>query len=154
MSKATKKKHVQKELLSRDFCVPEDLNRIVKITQNSGNNLHQIETHSGETYFVSMPGKFRNNIWIKPGDFVIVKPIEEGNKVKAEIHEILNKQYIHFLKAQNSWPFTDNSKQDSPLSERMSPDGDSDKDSDSDLLNGNLNRRNQQVIESSSSEED
>lgn len=75
MSKATKRKHVQKELLSQEYRVPEDLNNIVKITQNSGNNLHQIENHSGEKYFVSMPGKFRNNIWIKPGDFVIVKPI-------------------------------------------------------------------------------
>lgn len=75
MSKTTKKKHVQKELLSREFSVPEDLNHIVRITNNSGNNLHQIVTHSGESYFVSMPGKFRNNIWIKPGDFVIVKPI-------------------------------------------------------------------------------
>lgn len=58
-----------------DYRVPEDLNSIVKITQNCGNNLHQIETHSGDTYFVSMPGKFRNNIYIKPGDFVIVNPI-------------------------------------------------------------------------------
>lgn len=147
MSKATKRKHVQKELLSQEYRVPEDLNNIVKITQNSGNNLHQIENHSGEKYFVSMPGKFRNNIWIKPGDFVIVKPIEEGNKVKAEIEQILDKKYISFLKQQNSWPFTEDSVDDKAKSNS--------EDSDDEMLNGNLNRRNNVMTEfSESSDED
>uniref|UniRef100_A0A8D8YU01 Probable RNA-binding protein EIF1AD n=1 Tax=Cacopsylla melanoneura TaxID=428564 RepID=A0A8D8YU01_9HEMI len=137
MSKATKRKHVQKELLCQDYEVPEDVNSIVKITQNSGNNLHQIETHSGDTYFVSMPGKFRNNIWIKPGDYVIVKPIEEGNKVKGEINQILDKKYISFLKQQKAWPF----KQMSETNEKHALSDNEDSDSESDGLPHNLNRQ-------------
>ncbi|KAL1459385.1 hypothetical protein WDU94_011371 [Cyamophila willieti] len=141
MSKATKRKHVQKELLSQDYRVPEDVNYIVKITQNSGNNLHQIETHAGDSYFVSMPGKFRNNIWIKPGDYVIVKPIEEGNKVKGEIDQILDKKYINFLKQQKAWPFEDISE----INEKDTL-SDDEKDnessnSDPDDLPQNLNRK-------------
>ena len=32
-----------------------------------------------------MPSKFRKNIWVKRGDYFVVTPIEEGDKVKAEI---------------------------------------------------------------------
>jgi probable RNA-binding protein EIF1AD len=46
-----------------------------------------------------MPTKFRKNVWIKRGDFVMVQPIEEGDKVKAEIVMILvDKHHIKFIK--------------------------------------------------------
>lgn len=37
------------------------------------------------------------------GDFVIVDPIEEGEKVKAEISSILYKDHIQHLKKQQQW---------------------------------------------------
>ena len=43
-------------------------------------------------------------MWIKRGDFVVVKPIEEGDKVKAEILTILYKEQIKYIKAENQWP--------------------------------------------------
>ena len=46
----------------------------------------------------------RKNVWIKRGDFVVVKPIEEGDKVKAEILTILYKEQIKYIKAENQWP--------------------------------------------------
>ena len=46
----------------------------------------------------------RKNVWIKRGDFVVVKPIEEGDKVKAEILTILYKEQIKYLRAQGVWP--------------------------------------------------
>ena len=46
----------------------------------------------------------RKNVWIKRGDFVVVKPIEEGDKVKAEILTILYKEQINYIKAENQWP--------------------------------------------------
>uniref|UniRef100_A0A4W6FRX9 Probable RNA-binding protein EIF1AD n=1 Tax=Lates calcarifer TaxID=8187 RepID=A0A4W6FRX9_LATCA len=58
----------------------------------------------GETFLVSMPTKFRKNIWIKRGDYVIVDPIEEGEKVKAEISFILYKDHIQYLQKQQLWP--------------------------------------------------
>ena len=51
-----------------------------------------------------MPTKFRKNVWIKRGDFVLVSPIEEGDKVKAEIITILYKEQIKHIKNENLWP--------------------------------------------------
>lgn len=50
-----------------------------------------------------MPVKFRKTIWTKRGDFVIVEPIEEGNKVKAEIVQVLNKDIIKYIKSEGMW---------------------------------------------------
>ena len=38
-----------------------------------------------------------------PGDFVIVDPIEEGNKVCAEIVYILYSKQIKYLKSEGLW---------------------------------------------------
>ena len=62
-----------------------------------GNNLHEIETADGDKYLVSMPTKFRKNVWIKRGDFVLIQPIEEGEKVKAEIINILYSEQIKYI---------------------------------------------------------
>ena len=37
------------------------------------------------------------------GDFVVTEPIEEGNKVKAEIVQILTKEHIRYIKSQGMW---------------------------------------------------
>ncbi len=54
-----------------------------------------------------MPTKFRKNVWIKRGDYCIIEPIEEGDKVKGEIVRVLYKEQIRFIKSENVWPFTD-----------------------------------------------
>ena len=85
-------------------------------------------TEADETtsYLVSMPTKFRKNVWIKRGDYCIVEPIEEGDKVKAEIVRILYKDQIRFIKSENSWPFKDqeNKKADIDLPPSDSEDED------------------------------
>merc|ERR1712189_95380 len=99
MSKATKRKHVTREVLD-DYVIPKEDETIVKILGGRGNNLHEVETCSGEKYLVSMPTKFRKNVWIKRGDFVLTKPIEEGGKVKAEIISILYSNQIKHIQRQ------------------------------------------------------
>lgn len=37
------------------------------------------------------------------GDFVIVDPIEEGDKVKGEINFILYRDHIHYLRKLGIW---------------------------------------------------
>lgn len=103
MSQATKRKHVVKEVLG-DLVTPTENQQIVKVIGSRGNNLHEIITAQGDTFLVSMPTKFRKNIWIKRGDYVIVDPIEEGEKVKAEICSILYKDHIQYLQKQQLWP--------------------------------------------------
>ena len=75
----------------------------VQVLGGKGNNLHEIETSEGEKYLVSMPTKFRKNVWIKRGDFVLIQPIEEGEKVKAEIFAILYTEQIKYIQSQGKW---------------------------------------------------
>lgn len=59
-----------------------------------------------------MPTKFRKNIWVKRGDYVLIEPIAEGDKVKAEIVKIMNKDSIKYYKENHVWPKEfDDSKQ-------------------------------------------
>jgi len=103
MSKATKRKHVAKEVLE-DYYIPEGEEEIVKILGGRGNNLHEVENAFGKHYLVSMPTKFRKNIWVKRGDYVVIVPIKEGNKVQGEIDYILLAKQIKYLKNENLWP--------------------------------------------------
>lgn len=53
---------------------------------------------------VSMPNKFRKNVWVKRGDYILVEPIEEGDKVKAEISKILTPEHIKEYTKAGIWP--------------------------------------------------
>ena len=83
MSKATKRKHVTREVLE-DFVALTGEQTIVKVLRalhvyylslghflqvicGKGNNLHEVETPSGQRMLASMPTKFRRNVWIKRG---------------------------------------------------------------------------------------
>ncbi|PNI93662.1 EIF1AD isoform 4, partial [Pan troglodytes] len=103
MSQATKRKHVVKEVLG-EHIVPSDQQQIVRVLRTPGNNLHEVETAQGQRFLVSMPSKYRKNIWIKRGDFLIVDPIEEGEKVKAEISFVLCKDHVRSLQKEGFWP--------------------------------------------------
>ena len=96
MSKSTKRKHVVKEVLD-DYYLPEGNEAIVRVIAGRGNNLHEVQDGEGQKYLASMPTKFRKNVWIKRGDFVVVEPIEEGDKVKAEIVCVLYKEQVRFF---------------------------------------------------------
>uniref|UniRef100_A0A2M4C2G9 Probable RNA-binding protein EIF1AD n=1 Tax=Anopheles marajoara TaxID=58244 RepID=A0A2M4C2G9_9DIPT len=106
MSRVTKIKHVLKEQAANDFDLPKANQQIVKIVASRGNNLHEVLSgqESYEKYLVSMPMKFRKNVWIKRGDFVLVDSIEEGNKVKGEICRILTQEHIKVFEKQGVWP--------------------------------------------------
>jgi len=103
MSKATKRKHVVREV-EQEFSLPTDKEEIVQVIAGKGNNLHEVKKADGEIFLVSMPSKFRRNVWIKRGDFVVVCPIAEGDKVKGEITKILYKDQISYIKQEGKWP--------------------------------------------------
>nr|XP_020451029.1 probable RNA-binding protein EIF1AD [Monopterus albus]XP_020451030.1 probable RNA-binding protein EIF1AD [Monopterus albus] len=153
MSQATKRKHVVKEVLG-DFVIPTENQQIVKVISSRGNNLHETVTAQGETFLVSMPTKFRKNIWIKRGDYVIVDPIEEGEKVKAEISSILYKDHIQYLQKQQLWPegFTETKKQQEKEEKDEAEEASDSEDDESDLF-VNTNRCNYQCGESEEEED-
>lgn len=150
MSKVTKRKHVMKEMQSDDFDPPAENQQIVRIVGTRGNNLHEVESalpDDDEKFLVSMPTKFRKNVWVKRGDFVIVEPIDEGDKVKAEIVRILTPQHIKEFTRDGVWPekFARN------VTEPSTNKNDDDSDNDDDLFK-NTNRNQQMVDEDSGSD--
>jgi len=159
MSAATKRKHVVKEMLE-DFSMPQNHQTIVKVLGNAGSNLHEIMTPSGEKSLASLPTKFRRNIWIKRGDFVVVEPIAEGNKVTAEIVRILYPQHIKEIKQGDMWPSEFDPKpvinNDSDNKDHLSSAGEeSDSDDDFDIpRNTNRPPTPDNYSDESSSEED
>lgn len=104
MSRAMKRKHVLRENLKDDFSLPTADQQIVKILKNTGNNLHAVQSPDGDTFLVSMPTKFRGNIYVRRGSFVLIEPIKEGVKVKGEIVRILTSEHIKYFKQDNVWP--------------------------------------------------
>ena len=163
MSSSTKKKHVMAEVLD-EFELPKETESIVRIVGGKGNNLHMVEDSSSEQFLVSMPRKFRRSVWVKRGDFVVVQPIEEGDKVKAEIVRVLYKEQIKYIKEEGRWPKGFAGKDDEDKKDDLSKaadrlkveDSESEEDSDSDLF-VNTNHRPQTYEESedeTSDEED
>jgi probable RNA-binding protein EIF1AD len=51
-----------------------------------------------------MPIKFRKNIYVKDGSYVLTEPIPEGKKVKGEIVKIVSTDQIKYYKSQGLWP--------------------------------------------------
>lgn len=87
-----------------------------QIVRPRGNNLHEVENAKGETYLASMPPKFRKIVWVKRGDHVIVEPIAEGDKVRAEIvHVIITREHRRFLQESGVWPFAEADAVDKPF---------------------------------------
>uniref|UniRef100_A0A0B7ANH4 RNA-binding protein EIF1AD n=1 Tax=Arion vulgaris TaxID=1028688 RepID=A0A0B7ANH4_9EUPU len=159
MSATTKKKHVTKEVLE-EFPLPDWSRKVVMVTGSKGNNLHEVKTPTGEVFLVSMPTKFRKHVWIKRGDYILVDPIEEGGKVKAEISHILFKEQIKHIQEHGKWPEAFTDKIANPVEmipqDLLPPSGDDDDDSSDDLadLVVNLNRVNVSQVQSDDSDDD
>ena len=103
MSAATKRKHVQREV-REEYPLPEKGDQVVRVVSGRGNNLHEVEDCLGHSFLVSMPTKFRRSVWIKRGSFLLVSPIDEGDKVKAEICAVLTPHSIAHIAHCGLWP--------------------------------------------------
>lgn len=102
MSSCTKRKHVINELLHNNVGIGDN-QKLAKVVKSRGNHLYEVRTAENEHFLASMPSKFRNTIWIKQGSIVIVESIEEGNKVKGEIVNVLLKEQVKQLKKNEKW---------------------------------------------------
>uniref|UniRef100_A0A7G3AX00 Probable RNA-binding protein EIF1AD n=1 Tax=Lutzomyia longipalpis TaxID=7200 RepID=A0A7G3AX00_LUTLO len=105
MSHTTRRKHLMREFMLDNLDLPTENQTIVKVTACPGNNLFVVEPPGdAETFLVSLPTKFRRNMWVQRGSYVLVEPIDEGNKVKAEIVKILMPEHIEEYTKANIWP--------------------------------------------------
>jgi hypothetical protein len=66
-----------------------------------GNNLHD----SG-IFLVSMAKKYRQTIWLKKGDCLVIDPIAEGKKVLGEIFCVIPVKSVLELVESGKWPLT------------------------------------------------
>ncbi|XP_017075131.1 probable RNA-binding protein EIF1AD [Drosophila eugracilis] len=145
----SRRKHLMKEMMEDDYALPTENQQIVRVVSSRGNNLHEVETAKiEENFLVSMPNKFRKSMWVKRGDFLLIEPIEEGDKVKAEICKILTPEHIKEYTKAGVWPDKFTKK---PSQEESSNQNHDDSDFEDDLL-PNTNRPVNQ--ESSCDEED
>lgn len=103
MSKTTKKRFVTKQL-GAEFVFPGDGERIARIIASRGRDLHEVVDENADEYLVSMPTKFRGTVWVKRGQFVYIQPIEEGDKVKAEIQNVLDTETVLYVREHGKWP--------------------------------------------------
>lgn len=168
MSKVNKRKHVMKEMQIDDFDPPGPNQQIVRILGSRGNNLHEVESAepitttspdneagdadtSTDRFLVTMPTKFRKNVWVKRGDFVIVEQIDEGDKVKAEIVRIITPQHIKEFTKDGIWPDKFSTKNNN-VNKGDVP-SNSDDDDDDDLFK-NTNRQHHQAESDEDDESD
>ncbi|CAJ0950298.1 unnamed protein product, partial [Mesorhabditis belari] len=103
MSVATKRRFMQNKVDSEYF-EPKEGDRIAMVRSSRGNNLHEVEDEFGNIYLASMPLKFRKSVWVMRNQFVVLQPIEEGDKVKAEIDHILDEENVLHLREKKIWP--------------------------------------------------
>ncbi|KAF4526770.1 hypothetical protein B566_EDAN012308 [Ephemera danica] len=126
MSRATKRKHVFQELQDPNFTLTPG-QEIARVEASRGNNLHEVSSKTGEHFLASMPSRFRRNVWIKRGDFVVLERIAEGVKVQAEIVRILYKDHVEQLKKDGLWPVEfDTCQPKDQDEEKVNSDSDSD----------------------------
>ncbi|XP_014296211.1 probable RNA-binding protein EIF1AD [Microplitis demolitor] len=152
MSKVTKRKHVTK--LQEDFSIPLESQSIVQLVEPRGNNLHEVSDSTGERFLVSMPSIFRNNVYVKRGDFVLVESIPEGDKVKAEIIKVLTEEHIKYYRSQSVWPKEFDKTEAKEKEPHPVNKSNNDSDNEDDLFI-NTNRNNQYTnIDSSTSDSD
>lgn len=147
MSRVTRNKHVMKEMMDDDFELPKENQQIVRLASSRGNNLHEVEgADDTEKFLVSMPTKFRKNVWVKRGDFVLVEPIEEGDKVKAEICRVLTPEHVKEYTKAGIWPKKFTKKREHSDEQVEEEDGD-------EFMVRNLNRPQESESESEEGDE-
>uniref|UniRef100_A0A0K0CUA0 Probable RNA-binding protein EIF1AD n=1 Tax=Angiostrongylus cantonensis TaxID=6313 RepID=A0A0K0CUA0_ANGCA len=103
MSVSTKRRYVTNKVES-EYYTPVEGDIIAQVRGARGNNLHEVEDENGEIYVASMPSKFRKTVWIRRGQFVVLRPIEEGDKVKAEIEHVLDEENVLYIRSKDKWP--------------------------------------------------
>lgn len=104
MSRVNRQKHTRREV-EDSYELPTQNEYIVRVLSSKGNNLHEVESaEDEENFLVSMPQKFRKNLWIKRNDFILVQKIDEGDKVKAEIVRVLTREHVKIFEDAKVWP--------------------------------------------------
>ena len=94
------------ESTTSTFPVPMCGERVCRITELRGGNLLEVEDGEGDVALAMMPTRFKNVIWVKPGDFVIAgcENDDASAKVRFIVNHVLYAAQIEHLKVRALWP--------------------------------------------------
>src|SRR3989344_4713108 len=70
---------------------------IGRVLQRLGGNRMEVGCSDGKTRNGRVPGRFKRSMWLRPGDFVLVKPWPDDNE-KAEIIYQYNSNSVNQLR--------------------------------------------------------
>ena len=100
------RKHVTNKILNEDP-VPQSTERIVRVVEARGSNQYQVEYPNGQKVLCLRPSKFRNIVFIKRGDFLIIQPEpddpQDRSKVRSIINHVLFPDHVRNLKTLGVW---------------------------------------------------
>ena len=113
--KSQYRKSATTEYLSSEISIDPSSDIISKVVRCKGSNLFELSLSSSDEIVNGiLPNRFRNLIWIKRNDFVVVESNSTSiiGKVETEIpsssnyqiKEILNRNQIKYLKSFGLWP--------------------------------------------------
>jgi len=144
------RKHITDSL--QNFPIPTPEEQIVRVLELRGSNICEVEHTNGDRVLCTIPKKFHKLIWIKKGNYLIVRNPPElaklGNwKIKAVVLHILVPHQIKYLVKESLWP---NEFQMNHDKEIIKTDELSEEEQE---LEGSFNV-NRQMFSESSSEED
>eukprot|EP01118_Nematostelium_gracile_P003946 TRINITY_DN1465_c0_g1_i1.p1 TRINITY_DN1465_c0_g1~~TRINITY_DN1465_c0_g1_i1.p1 ORF type:complete len:190 (+),score=32.91 TRINITY_DN1465_c0_g1_i1:77-571(+) len=146
------RKNLKAQALSEEVSIsPEE--KIAQVTELRGSNVCEIRYPDGSKTLGQIPTRFRKLIWIKRGNYVLVREPETWNheerKVRAMVEHVLFPDQIKTLKKDRLWPPEfDQIVEEAPQSVVHYEMGSDDEDND---LFVNPNR---QILDEESEEED
>mmetsp|Transcript_5375 Transcript_5375/g.7549 ORF Transcript_5375/g.7549 Transcript_5375/m.7549 type:complete len:163 (-) Transcript_5375:28-516(-) len=100
------RKHLKTSALS-SFPVPNDVDKVAQVTELRGGNVCQIRFPDSSVTLCQIPNKFRKLIWIKKGNYVLVrepKILSTDRKIRAQIEHVLFPDQIKHIQQLQLWP--------------------------------------------------
>jgi len=154
------RKHMTHDALT-SYPEPNDKERVARVLELRGSNICEIEYEDGERVLCQIPTRFRKLIWIRRGNYVIVKqPSNITNyKVRALVEHVLFPEQIKHLRRISKWPESFGEGQELASESNSSLEGEDreggeekndDEEEDDDLF---VNPNHQAVAETSSDED-
>jgi len=151
------RKNLKAKALS-EVILPSDDQRIAKVLELRGAGVCEIEYPNGDKTLCQIPQKFHKLIWIKRGNYLLVREPKEGwnhqeRKIRALVEHAFFPDQIKYLKREKLWPqeFMDPSVEEPSPSLSDSKDEGLDSEVEDDDLVANPNHK---AVEESESEEE
>lgn len=83
---------------------PVQKQKIAKVVRVRARYLFEVQTPDKSILLMLIPIRFRQVVYVRVGDIVIVQHVQENNKVKVEMVKLLTMEEMWMYKMKNKWP--------------------------------------------------